>query len=662
MARGFFLKLALTNLRRNRKLTFPYFIASSIMVGVYFMVMMILYSRSIGNLDYGKTIQQMFGMGQVIMTILIGIFMLYINSFLLKGRKKEFGLYGILGLEKRHVGRVIFWENLILSSASLLVGILAGSVFSKLVFLLLLFAFRVVAAGTTFLLPWQAFAFTGAIFAGIFILTTVINLLHISLANPVDLLRGKQKGEKKARFVIPQTLFGLTILAWAYYIALRVDNPLAAMNKFFLAVVLVIAATYILFRSGSVFLLKILRNNKRLYYKPNNFVAISSMFHRMKQNAAGLASICILSTMVLVTVASSASLFIGQENILADLFSYDVEIIMNQEVTPEQLSDLNHLIASLEKEHNLVVQEKHSYTFGKTFKMLKNGEFGTLDSTTDFRQYQTNMNYLVDLTIMPLTDYNKYSQDQETLSDNEILVLRNGKSRLSDVFQVGENQYRVKARIDDSIFSRGKEVYGGSPFIVVRDEDAMAQMLSDFDEESPIKKTTAFNLQGSNEKGLKFAQELRQRIGEIGNVLEVSDIFTYRVDGYGIYGGLVFLGAFFTILFLSATILIIYFKQISEGYDDQERFAILQKVGMDDQEVKCTITKQILIVFFLPLAGAFLHILAASPMIMKMLQVFSLFNTTLTAACIAATCLIFALVYVLVFRLTAKTYYGIVKW
>lgn len=661
MARGFFIKLALNNLRRNRRLTFPYFIASTIMVSVYFMVMMILYSRSIGNMDYDMIIQQMFRMGQVIMTILIGIFMLYINSFLIKGRKKEFGLYGILGLEKRHVGRIIFWENLILSSASLLLGILAGSVFSRLVFMLLFFAFRVVAAGTAFLLPWQAFAFTGAVFAGSFILTTIINLLHVSLANPVDLLRGKQKGEKKVRFVIPQTFIGLTILAWAYYIALRVDNPLAAMNQFFVAVLLVIAATDILFRCGSVFFLNLLRKNKGFYYKPNNFVAISGMFHRMKQNATGLASICILSTMVLVTVASSASLFIGQENILADMFSYDVEIIMNQEITREQLADLDNLIASLEKEHNLIVEGRHSYTFGKTFKMLKNGEF----TTPDIRQYQTIINYLVDITIIPLTDYNRYSQDKETLSDNEIFVLRSGEIGIPDVFHAGENQYRVKARIDDSIFSRGKEAYGASfrnSFIVVCDEDAMTQMLSDFGEDLPIKKTTAFNLQGDNEKGLKFAQELRRGIGEIGNVQEVSDIFTSRMEGYGIYGGLVFLGTFFTILFLSTTILIIYFKQISEGYDDQERFEILQKVGMDDREVKRTINKQIMIVFFLPLAVAFLHILVASPMIIKMMQVFNLFNTLLTATCIAATCLIFALVYVVVFRLTARTYYGIVKW
>lgn len=661
MARGFFIKLALTNLHRNRRLTFPYFIASTIMVSVYFMVMMILYSRSIGNLDYGMTIQQMFGMGHVIMTILIGIFMLYINSFLIKGRKKEFGLYGILGLEKRHVGRVIFWENLILSSASLLLGILAGSVFSRLVFMLLLFAFRVVAAGTAFVLPWQAFAFTGALFAGSFILTTVINLLHVSLANPVDLLRGKQKGENKMRFVIPQTIIGLAILAWAYYIALTADNPLAALNQFFVAAVLVIAATYILFRTGSVFFLNLLRKNRGFYYKPNNFVAISSMFHRMKQNAAGLASICILSTMVLVTVACSGSLFIGQENILADMFSNDVEIIMNQEVSQEQLADLNNLIASLEKEHNLNVEGRHSYTFGNTIKMLKGGEF----STPDFMEYRTIMNYLVDLTIIPLADYNQYSQDKEILADNEILVLSSKESRIPDVFNVGENQYRVKARIDDSIFSRGKEAYGASfrtTFIVVRDEDAMAQLLSDFGENSPIKKTTAFNLQGDNERGLKFAQELRQGIGEIGNVQKVSDIFTERVDGYGIFGGLLFLGVFFTILFLSATILIIYFKQISEGYDDQERFEILQKVGMDDREVKRTINKQILIVFFLPLAVAFLHILMASPMIIKLLQGFNLFNTPLTATCIAATCLIFALVYVVVFRLTARTYYGIVKW
>lgn len=661
MARGFFFKLALTNLNRNKRLTLPYFISSTIMVSVYFMVMMILNSRSIGNLDYGMTIQQMFRAGFIVMTILILLFMLYINSFLIKGRKEEFGLYGILGLEKRHVGQVILWENLILSGASLLLGIIVGAVFGRLVFMLLLFAFRVMAAGTTYVLPWQAFAFTAAVFGISFVLTSLYNLLHVSLANPVDLLKGKEKGEKKVRFVIPQTLAGLALLAWAYSIALTVDNPLAALNQFLLAVVLVIAATYFLFTTGSVFLLNILRKKKGLYYKPNNFVAISGMFHRMKQNAAGLASICILSTMVLVTVAGSGSLFIGQESILADMFTSDVEITMARHLSQEELADLDALIASLEKKHGVLVEDRYSYTYGNTVKMLKDGEF----STPDFMYYQTIMNYLVDLTIIPLADYNQYSQVKETLAENEVLILQSRETRIPDVFQAGKNQYRVKARIKDSTFSRGQETYGASfrtTFIVVPHEDAMVQMLSDFGEDSPIRKATAFNVQGDRERGLSFARDLRRGATSIDAVQKLSDIFSERIEGYGIFGGLLFLGAFFTILFLTATILIIYFKQISEGYDDKERFGILQKVGMDDREVRRTIDKQILIVFFLPLAAAFLHTLVASPMIVKLLQVFNLFNTQLTATCIAATCLLFALVYVVVFRLTARTYYAIVKW
>lgn len=660
MAKGFFLKLALTNLNRNKRVNIPYFVASTIMTAVYFMVLMILHSRSIGNLHYGMTIQQMFGMGNVVMIALILIFMLYINSFLIKGRKKEFGLYGILGLEKRHVGRVILWENLLLSAGSLALGIIIGTVFGRLVFMLLLHAFRVVASGTAFVLPWQAYVYTSALFAVAFILTTVYNLFHVSMANPIDLLKGGQKGEKKVRFVLPLTFIGAAMLAVAYYIALSVDNPLAALNQFFIAVILVIAATYLLFTTGSVFLLDFLKKRKRFYYRANNMVAISGMFHRMKQNAAGLASICILSTMVLVTVASSGSLFIGQESILADMFPNDVTVTMDRAVTEEELTQLDRLLADLETEHSVSLEGRFSYTFGDTVQMLKDGEF----SIPDYFQYQEIMNYLMDLTVIPLADYNRYSQDNLILSDNEVLVL-SSETRIPDLFEIGGTRYRVKARIADSVFSRGKSSYGASfrtTFIVAADEEATVQMLENFGAESDLARVTTFNIKGTNDNGLDFARDLRVCLESLPNVQRVSDIFTERIEGYGIFGGLLFLGAFFIILFLMATILIIYFKQISEGYDDKARFEILQKVGMDDREVKAAINRQILIVFFLPLGAAFLHILAASPMIVKLLQVFNLYNTPLTALCIALTCLFFALVYVAVFRVTAKTYYGIVKW
>lgn len=660
MAKGFFFKLAVSNLRRNRRMLAPYFVAATVMVSIYFMAIMIMYSRSIGNLDYGRTIQEMFRFGTVVMTVLIVAFMLYINSFLIKGRKKEFGLYAILGLEKRHVGLVILWENLILSFSSLLLGIAAGAVFGRLVFMLLLYAFRVMAAGTTFTLPWQAFAWTAAVFTGSFILTSLFNLLHVTLANPIDLLAGGQKGEKKLRFILPKTFIGLALLAWAYYSALTVSNPLAALNKFFLAVLLVIAATYILFTTGSLFLLNLLRRNKNLYYRPNNFVAISGMFHRMRQNAAGLATICILSTMVLVTVAGSGSLFIGRESILAFRHPYDVSISLKQDAGAEELAGLNALIAGLEAEHGVKTQDRYDYTLGRTEQTLKNGEL----NLPDYENYQESADYLIELNIIALADYNAAGREQETLKGNEVIILSSKDPGLPALFSAGSDQYTVRKRIPDSVFSKGRDSFGAlypSIFVVVADENTAASLLAALNPEAALEKAVVFNVSGAEADSLEFAGALRRGALEIG-VIRFSDIFTDRVEGYGIFGGLMFLGAFFAVLFLTATILIIYFKQISEGYDDQGRFEILQKVGMDDREVRRTINKQILIVFFLPLAAAFLHVLVASPMIIKLLQVFNLFNVPLTALCTAVTCLVFAIVYVMVYRLTARTYYAIVKW
>lgn len=674
MAKGFFIKLAAGNLSRSRRIYIPYFIASTVIVSIYFLVTTIIYMRTLSNIEYSTNFQILFRIGMIVMTILIFPFMLYINSFLIKRRKKELGLYGILGLEKRHVGRVILWENLILSLAALFLGILSGCVFGKLIFLLMLFALRSVASGSLFTIPWQAFVCTTVLFAAIFLVTTLYNLLHVRLASPIDLLKGERKGEKKVRGVIPLTLIGLLLLAWAYYTSLTTANALAAINKFMIAVVAVVVATYLLFTTGSQWVLNLLRKNKGFYYKPNNFVAISGMFHRMKQNSAGLATICILATMVLVTVSTCCSLSLGQEDILAVMYPDDVSVFVAPESSDKQIEELNSLIDRLGPENNIRIANRYAYSYLRNLAIYRDGKFSKL---TDGGEFNSDIyeNYLYTITIIPLEDYNEnFAHEEtssdagtqagsETLDDNEILVMTDTDLGGLSVLSTDGVDYTVKKTVPVVGFTAGRGSVS-SIHLVVRDIDAMQRLYSGlFPGEKAVlpARVIAFDVEGDREDGLSFARALREQAWSLDALKRIDDIFTNRLESYTIYGGLLFLGIFFTVLFLTATVLIIYFKQVSEGYEDKDRFEILQKVGMDDDEVKHTINKQIVIVFFLPLAGALLHLAAASHMIVRMLELFNLYNRSLTTICILVTSVLFGLSYGVVYKLTARTYYKIVK-
>jgi putative ABC transport system permease protein len=661
-ARGFFIRLALTNLSRNRRMQLPHFIASTIIVSVYFMVTTIIYTRSISNINYSQSLQDMFAFGMVVMTILIFPFMLYINSFLIKQRKKEFGLYAILGLEKRHVGRVIFWENLISSVSAMALGIVSGCVFGRLIFMLLLFALNAMASGSRFTIPWQAFAYTCALFLVIFVVTTLYNLLHVRLATPIDLLKGPQKGEKKVRFVVPLALVGAGLLAWAYYTSFTVSNAISALTRFFIAVIAVIIATFLLFIAGSQLLLRLLRKNKEIYYRPNNFVAISGMFHRMKQNAAGLASICILSTMVLVTVSTCISLYLGREDMLRMMYPDDITLTIEPRATEEEFEELDALLETLERENDVKIVDRCSYTYFHKLLIYEDGRFKVAEDTYFAAKFSLDDVY--EATIIPLDDYNSVCGDDEILEPGEVLVLTEVDPDDRDSFRVGSAEYRIKRIVSGTRFTNRKYSIK-QLFLVTKDLEAAANLQNEMDPKSyrvsDASAVMAFDVEGSQDDALNFARALIGRGLPLEAVTWVNAIHTNRLEGYALYGGLLFLGIFFTILFLTATVLIIYFKQVSEGYDDKERFEILQKVGMDDVEVRRTINKQILIAFFLPLAGALIHLLAASNMIIKLLELFSLYNHTLTAICLAATCLVFAFVYAVVYRLTAGTYYRIVR-
>ncbi|QHQ62412.1 FtsX-like permease family protein [Anaerocolumna sedimenticola] len=668
MGKSFFLRLALTNIQRDKKMYLPFVIASTAFVSIYFMVVTIMYSKGIADVPAGKNLQDMFSIGMVIMNVITVIFMFYINSFLIKRRKKEFGLYGILGLEKRHVGRIIIWENFIISGASIFMGILFGCIFSKLIFMIIFYTLRV-SPNSRFQLPAEAFELTIILFLGIFLFTSLFNLLQIRMANPIDLIKGDRMGEKKVHFIFLKTLSGAVLLGWAYYSALTVNNAFTALTQFLLAVLAVIAASFLLFEAGSLFFLNILKGKKKVYYKSNNFIAIAGLFHRMKQNAAGLASICILSTMVLVTVSTCTALFLGQEDMLTRLNPNDMQIEMSEAVSEGQIKQLDTLISSLVNKHDITITDQFGYNFYRDDLLLKDGAL----KVPGPEAYESGASmaeitlYLREVDYITLEDYNKICSTKETLSPNEILLLTNhADNNMASEITSLSGDFKIKSIILDSKFIQGKNSEEDSKlFIVAADKKEglnLMQLLNPNLREIYLNRIHIINITGKNNNLNLFSKEVQDKSLKIENVAHFKSIFTDREEGYGLYGGLLFLGIFFTILFLVATVLIIYFKQISEGYEDKERFIILQKVGMDDFEVKRTINKQILIVFFLPLLGALLHVSMAEHMITKLLEAFHLFNNTLTAWCIFITCIVFMAAYILVYRLTAKTYYKIVKW
>lgn len=663
LGKNFFLKLAVTNIGRDKKMYLPFAFASTAFVSIYFMVVTIMYSKGIADVPAGDSLQMLFGIGMVVMNILTVLFMLYINSFIIKRRKKEFGLYGILGLEKRHVGWVILLENLMISISSIILGIITGCIFGKLIFLLIFYSLKV-SANSRFILPWQAFAYTGLLFSIIFVLTSLFNLLQVQLANPVDLLKGDHMGEKKVRFILLKTLIGLVLLGWAYYTALTVNHALTALTQFLQAVVAVIFASYLLFEAGSLFLLSFLKGRKKIFYKSGNFIAIAGLFHRMKQNAAGLASICILSTMVMVTVSTCTALYLGQEGMLKFRNPNDIEMTLSDKTTETQTSDLSSIISSAAGKYNVEIQDEYYYSYLSDTVILKDSEFSPVP-LDDF-EYMTLADYIQDICFITLEDYNKIMGTNDSLGEKEVLLLADKSfSKRYNQNNLAKD-YQIKSIITDSRLTKGKNTKNDwAVYVVVNNRETAENILKTIDPgltEITFEKKYVINGEGSDKDEKLFHHGVINESKKLDFVKQVSSIVENREMGYGIYGGLLFLGIFFTTLFLVATVLIIYFKQISEGYDDKERFIILQKVGMDDREVKRTINKQILIVFFLPLVGALMHVTAARHMIIKLLEVFYLYDVSLTTWCIVATCLVFAIVYTLVFRVTARNYYKIVKW
>lgn len=635
-------KLAVTNLKNNRKTYVPYIFTGVLTVMMFYIIDALSGGKGITQNTLKICLQYATG----VIIVFAVIFLFYTNSFLIKRRKKEIGVYNILGMGKRHIARMMAVETILTAGISILGGLVFGIIFGKLMYLLLLKILHN-SVDMQFSVNGTAIVQTVILFAGIFLLTYLYNILQIQLVNPVELLHGGNQGEKepKSRWLL--VIVGVAALGNGYWIALTTEAPLEALLKFFVAVVCVIIGTYALFIAGSIVVLKILRKNKAYYYNPKHFTSVSGMIYRMKQNGAGLANICVLSTMVLVMVSTTVSLYAGMEDILDSRFPRDVSIVCNEADTNNE-ETLQRLIKEQCEKAGVKITDRVRYRYGSMNAVLKGNNLEKVE-----QYYPDNHFYYVEMITQE--EYNRIEKQNVSLKEQEILTYTtNGKCGKKQINIAGQN-YQVKKELSE-MTSQPKstaEMYK-TLYIVFANAEQIERI-------EPFSYADKFNLKGDDGKQKEALEQIQNEFYEKFPDGTMESRMLSRSSFYELYGGLFFIGIYLGSMFIMATVLIIYYKQISEGYDDRERYQIMQKVGMSKKEVKRSIRSQVLSVFFLPLVVAVIHVAVAFKVMTKILGVLNLTNVSLFAVCTIITIAVFAVFYIIVYSITAKEYYRIVN-
>nr|WP_317351604.1 ABC transporter permease [uncultured Agathobacter sp.] len=662
-------KLAFTNIKNNGSLYLPYIISGIVTVAMFYIMMFLNNSKGLEKIYGSSYLTSIMALGVGIIAVFSYIFIFYTNSFIIKRRKKEIGVYNILGMEKRHIAKLMGIETVTVALIAIIGGIVTGMLFSKLSILLL---YKILAVKETvkFEINFSTIINTLIVFGILYALTLIYNMMQIKLANPIELLRGGNVGEKEPKSKWLMAIIAVGCLAVAYYISFTTENPLKVLSLFFVAVLLVIVGTYLLFIAGSIVFLKMLRKNKKFYYNKKHFAAVSGMIYRMKQNAGGLASICILSTMVLVIIASTVSLYIGLEDELKTRYPMEAVTYVNYlEVDDNVDSVRDHIRQIIEDEGRTITDEK-SYGY---FNMLTKQNDNSLEKTSenDSLGNGTYVNIVTKDALCNLED-SLDEKDIPELTDDSVAVYGMKKFNYDSIkilgrkFDVKESKY-YKIKKDAYISSGFTNEY----YIVVNNMDTLTQI---FDLQKEVYGDRAFTFR--NTIGFDFDGTKQQKIDCVNKINKylVSDAKkeigngTAYVEGraeneeavYTLYGGIFFLGIFLGTMFLMVTVMIIFYKQTSEGYDDKDRYEIMEKVGMSNAEVKKSIQSQVRMVFFLPIVTAAIHVAAAFPMLRRLLVMFNLTDTQLMIECMIGTLLVFLAIYYLVFKLTSRTYYKIV--
>lgn len=667
-----YFKLAKTNLSNNKPFYIPYIISSIITVAMLYMMSFLSDNKGLNKIMGADSLAIIFRRGVGIIVIFSYIFLFYTNSFIIKRRKKEIGVYNILGMEKRHLSKVLFVETIYSAIISLVCGIIVGIAFSKFI-LMVLYGIIGIHKTVEFFVNIHGIILCVVSFGILFLLTFLYNFMQIKLANPIELLRGTNVGEREPKTKIFMTIVGVVCLAIAYYIAITTENPLKVLTLFFVAVLLVIIGTFALFTAGSIALLKLLRNNKKFYYNKRHFMAVSGMLYRMKQNAAGLASICILSTMVLVVISTTVSMYVGIQDELMARYPNDVCVTVDYNSVIDKSSEIEKAI--FDEIDSAEVKNKKAFSYLSVFVGQKGDDF-----TTDKEHLSYQNSYL--FYILSKDDFikidNNFKDKIGNISKGEAVVVLNKKYDKKDIKIFGKN-YKVNKSFEHT---EDNDLYvistlNGLGYIIL-DNDESVQELYDVQEKMLGKGANyytnkiRFDFKSGNKKQKaaaykKIDNAVKKYFKENKN--DKKEISSYWVESrqeneqnfYLLYGGLFFLGIFLGTMFLMVTVMIIFYKQITEGYDDRERYQILEKVGMSSREVKDTIKSQIRIVFVLPIFAAAVHVTAAFPMVNRILKMLNLNNEKLFAGCLAATIIVFAVIYYLVFKVTSRAYYKIVK-
>lgn len=667
MRNSFYFRLALTNIKKHARSYVPYIITCVITIAMFYIIKSLAFNldKNLSSISAATSMS----LGSIVVAIFAIIFLFYTNSFLLKKRKKEFGLYNILGMEKKHMSALIATESLIISVISLVLGLIIGIALDKLIFMIVIKLLDGQSPLGFTIIP-EAILHTVVLFCIIFAAILLNSVRIVYTTKTIDLLHGSNTGEKEPKTKWLLAILGVLCLGGGYTISIISKNPVSAIGLLFIAIVLVVIGTYFIFVAGIIALLKLLRKNKGFYYKTSHFISVSGMIYRMKQNAVGLANICVLSTMVLVMVSTTSSLVIGMQDTINTISPYDYSISVVDGKTNQQVKDD---IKNTAADNNLKITKFVDYQYLEFNADLNYNNITASD-------YSVESENLVGLIIVNQQDYNMLTNSNVELSDDQVMMFYPNSFPYSDL-TIFDQRYKVKESRKISDFIPGKNLIGYSIYdsygIVVKDNSQLQQIskyynsfygnseTNEYNEHNCCFYECNFNVDADLKKQLEFNEIIKNSELYQGSYYHDSISSTFKSEILqafrDTYSSMFFLGIFLSILFIMATILIIYYKQISESYDDKERYEIMQNVGMSHTEVKRTIRSQVLTVFFLPLIVAGVHVAFAFPIMSRVLSLLGLMNVTLYITCTVICFLVFALMYGIIFAITSRLYYKTVN-
>lgn len=648
--------MAVNNIRKNGSTYFPYIGVSIFALFTYFVFDLIQRNKVMTTVPKGAYAAGLVMIGFVLLGLIMVPFLYYTNSFLIKRRKKELGLYSILGLEKKHIGIMMFWESLIIYGVVTASAIILGLLFSRLVFLLLLNLAKM-QVDVEFSINPVAIIDTLLFYAFITGLNLFVNLVQVGRANPVELMSDARRGEKEPRLVPLWSIAGVLALGTGYRMAVLSGLDSMIFANFFLAVFLVILGTYFLFTSGSISFLRILRGRKKFYYRPENFITISGMLYRMKKNAASLSNICMFSTMVMITVACTVSVYLGMDDIVSYRISRNLEAFYNQSEKPD-IEQLRQQAALLAEKNNVLLKDEMIFSYAQVDACRDGNRMRQRSQEDDYMDWTS-------IKLVTADAYNQLEGASVSLEEDEALIFCSGADFGADRILMGDAEFLIKEELQSNRFYKKvvNDTFNIVYLLVVKDLEAVTRAGEHFGVDGFLNTTCRYgiNPSGAKEDIDRFSEELEQCASGLTGFMGYSDHREDMSDKESMYGGLLFIGIFFGSIFLICLLIIMYYKQITEGFEDQKNFDIMQKVGMSDTEIRRTIRKQVSLVFILPLAGALLHTVVGMKMVGMLLGAIDFFDTKLLIMVTAAVCLVFAGVYVLCYGRTSRTYYRIVK-